>query len=134
MSLRKAVEQIVEDMEAEAREERNLDFQLRLKVHCKMLRMALSASEGEQTQQPPPQLSPEIQHRLAIESARREFREKKLSEEGEPQMLKCRGGAFDDTYHSVQTEMPEGAFTQIGNQVYQRKGNELVYMHGREGK
>jgi len=130
MSLRRAVELIVEDMEAD-----NTVSQFSLKTYARLLRMALKASEGEPPQptqvsnQPDwSKMSPKEQARYCIEMEKHKHREGKDPEQHEEQSILCMGGPADGTYYRIAASMPLGAYCEvIPGHVYSRQGDGLSY-------
>lgn len=139
MSLRAAVEKIVEDMKAEMvgfsanQAAYDRDLILSFRTHLKMLEMALKASEGESTTPQSAPVNPLLYqhdntyHRVMIEKAKAEFAGKReTAEEGlSEDMMLLRGGPFDGDHLPVPSHMPEGAHTVVKGHVYTRKGKEL---------
>lgn len=147
MSLKVAVEMIVEEMESVAiswidtDDLNNVCAGDRLKGLARQLRIALKASEHAPPLTPLPNsytvpLPPAAQHAQMIEEARREFRKegippvvKQLREEEQedPRMVECVDGPFDGTIQPCNPSMPEGAFCKVGNQIYKLSSGRLVY-------
>ena len=141
MSFREVVAEIVDEMEKEAQNRNDVYMTTVLRSYTKQLRIALKASEGEQTHSHTQNIvTPEVQHDVMIRKFREEFRkekgdnsvialpeEKQLSdfqESYEGFSVVVEGGPSDDTWFQVNPNMPVGANTMIGSAVYTLKKHD----------
>ena len=139
MSLRKAVEEIVGEMEKDLKGVPS-SVSDKYRTVWRMLKMALKASEGEAVQQPAPMVNPMAYmndntiHRVMIEKAKGEFTGKvlKVEEEESSVPLMIHGGPNDGDMHLVPHHMPIGAKTSINSRVYVRKPDGLHICDGVE--
>lgn len=144
MSLRKAVEQIVEDMEVEIKKHSQHPtpgeqaILLSYRASLKMLQMALRASEGETpVQDRAITASAQGDEYSIMASASRWAQAEKMRklktqgkdvEDSEAMSLQCQFGPADDSYHTVPAGMPDGAHTEVlPGHVYTKQGNFLIY-------
>ena len=125
MSLRKAVEKIMERMRAHMDEKMDL--------YADMLETALEASEGEDqrqlltTKEQGFQLDPQVKDNLEKDRLRRAQRDGEFLDQGEQAML-CVGGPADGDHFPMPGSMPEGTGKcEIAGGVYVRQGMELHY-------
>lgn len=141
MSLRDAIQVVIEDMEAEAQAKPGRDSDPRLNAYAKQLRLMLKASEGEVQPTQQRLLLPEVQHDIEIQKAREEFRRQKV---GSPQtspglilggadleeafdgvQTLCTGGPADDNWHAIDPKMPVGGKTMVAGAVYVLKQDTM---------
>jgi hypothetical protein len=153
MSLKDAVEEIVNEMEEEIKQLKGwkgcIDYpENSLRGYMKQLKTALKAAGDECTSRPantsPPSpnnffdprlITPEIQRASEVEKYRAEFKNKNAIKEeaidGNMVQLLETPGEEDITYHPIDPSMPVGARTAIAGSIYQlRRRNErlvLVY-------
>lgn len=134
MSLRDAVQSVVEEMEQRASESATFTAE-DIRWFAKMLKISLRSSQGETTTAPQPILSPETQHMLMVEKARAEMRAKRnaedaqgLEREGGERMVMCVGGPADATMTLAPMHLVEGqSRTKIAGAVYVYKGGQLHF-------
>lgn len=95
---------------------------------AKQLRIAVKASDSiKETSTNPSWESPNSQHARMIATFRKEFRrEKEASEQGDRGVF-CVDGPHDGVVVTVDSGMPEGAFTKVGESVYQLVSGKLVW-------
>lgn len=134
MSLRDAVQSVVEEMEQRASESATFTAE-DIRWFAKMLKIALRSSQGETNPAPQPILSPETQHMLQVEKARAEIRAKRnaedaqgLEKEGGERMILCVGGPADATMTLAPMHLVEGqSRTRIAGAVYVYQGGQLHF-------
>lgn len=138
MSLQKAVEAVVEDMELRIKDEKlgakYVDF-WEVMSWAKQLRIAMKATEGEQATSMP-KMDPEAFHREQIDKARAEFRKNKEeglvrsekdtapvgsvnTEEGQLSVYEVLDGPAKGDHVPMSGDAPVGAYTRLGDSVYQ---------------
>jgi len=133
MSLRDAIETIIEDMET------NPLWASAMVSYAKMLKIALKSSEGEVASpvyaSPTQQMPSEAHHRIMIEKAKAEFANKKLDleENLSVKMVELVDGPGYDksspTYVDIPNEVKPGMKTVINGSVYQlHRDNTLHYL------
>ena len=121
MSLQEGVIGIAQMLEEHAeqwlRDETDIS-PVHLRMFAQHLRI-LVKSHPEQPVAPPAAVMPaELQHAVMIEKARAEFRKGK-QEEKEPCVAQLLGGASNGDCIPIDSQMPVGAKTRVGNEVYQ---------------
>lgn len=134
MSLRDAVQSVVEEMEQRASESATFTAE-DVRWFAKMLKIALRSSQGETNPASQPILSPETQHMLQVEKARAEIRAKRnaedaqgLEKEGGERMILCVGGPADATMTLAPMQLVEGqSRTRVAGGVYVYKGGQLHF-------
>lgn len=135
MSLRDAVQSVVDEMEQRASEPATFTTE-DIRWFVKILKIALRSSQGEIAPIPPqPILSPETQHMIQVEKARAEIRAKRnaedaqgLEKEGGERMILCVGGPADATMTLAPMHLVEGqSRTKIAGGVYVYKGGQLHF-------
>lgn len=134
MSLRDAVQSVVEEMEQRASESATFTAE-DIRWFAKMLKISLRSSQGETAPSPQPILSPETQHMIMVEKARAEMRAKRnaedvqgLEREGGERMIMCVGGPADTTMALAPMHLVEGqSRTKIAGAVYVYKGGQLHF-------
>lgn len=135
MSLRDAVQSVVEEMEQRASESATFTAE-DIRWFAKMLKISLRSSQGETAPIPPqPILSPETQHMIQVEKARAEMRAKRnaedaqgLEREGGERMVMCVGGPADQTMTLAPMQLVEGqSRTRVAGAVYVYKGGQLHF-------
>ena len=140
MSLKEAVEDVASRMEQRSSElyKAEIDgaslFSILIEGFVAQLRTAVKAAGDDRSRPSPLFVDPEAHHRDAIERARVEFRKGPkgldaavLAEEQEPTTFPCKGGSFDGDLIAVQGDVPELAFTRVGDEAYQLMGGALRY-------
>lgn len=134
MSLRDAVQSVVEEMEQRASESATFTAE-DIRWFVKMLKVSLRSSQGETPPAPQQLLLPEMQHSLMVEKARAEIRAKRnaedaqgLEREGGERMVMCVGGPADATMTLAPMQLVEGqSRTKVAGAVYVYKSGQLHF-------
>lgn len=135
MSLAKAVLSIAEEIEEDVKEEDGGLLSRLMKRHARALRNAVEASEGSQQTVPNNQLKPSDIEAKIRAAAAEEFKGKipKIDEANETKMAELTGCPYlelNGTMVNIASDMPLGASTFIGNDVYTLKAdNKLEWVN-----
>lgn len=129
--LSEAILEIVEGMEKDASMHHEPTISMLITSYAKQLRVAVKASSGNQIANPlvnnPMALNPAAQHALEIEKARSEFKGKvqsidkpnpELEAIHDGRMIVCKGGKSDGDTINMPADIPKGAKTFVGGEVY----------------
>lgn len=129
MSLRSAVAIVLDEMEKEAKSCQDGYYQYRLRYLATHLKVALEASDSDQTTagekwHSPNYVPAEVKEK-AVAEAVAHYADLAQKEDSGPRMVECVDGPGAGCFVDVSSNMPDGGFCHVAGVVYQLRGGKL---------